>query len=143
MTSTLSDPPPPVELETRRALDGATDVVLRDGSTVHVRPTVPADVEAVAAFLDGLSPDARWFRFLGGGINAQRAARGLVDRGVGLVATAGVDGHVVAHACFVPEPTASGPSWPSPWPTRGRGAGSGRSCSRTWRSSPRRPGSRR
>ena len=106
MTSTLSDPPQPVALETTSApLDGATDIVLRDGSTVHVRPAVAADVDAVAAFLDGLSPDARWFRFLGGGINALRVARGLIDRGVGLVATAGVDGQVVAHACFVPEPT--------------------------------------
>ena len=104
MTSSLSDPQP-VELESTQApLDGATDVVLRDGSTVHVRAAVPDDVEAVATFLDGLSADARWFRFLGGGINAHRAARGLIDHGVGLVATAGVDGVVVAHACLVPEP---------------------------------------
>jgi acetate---CoA ligase (ADP-forming) len=105
MTSTLSDPSQPVELETTHApLEGATDVVLRDGATVRVRPAVADDVDAVAAFLDGLSADARWFRFLGGGISAERAARGLIDRGVGLVATAGVDGDVVAHACFVPEP---------------------------------------
>lgn len=105
MTSAISDPPQHVQLETTHApLDGATDVVLRDGSTVLVRPAVADDVEAVATFLDGLSPDARWFRFLGGGISAVRAARGLIDHGVGLVATAGVDGHVVAHACLVPEP---------------------------------------
>ena len=42
---------------------------------------------------------------MGGGISAERAARGLIDRGVGLIATAGADGHVVAHACFVPENT--------------------------------------
>ena len=59
----------------------------------------------MATFLDGLSPEARWFRFMGGGISAERAARGLIDRGVGLIATAGADGHVVAHACFVPENT--------------------------------------
>ena len=103
MPSALSEPPPRVELATAR--DGAIDVVLRDGSTVHVRPTVAADVAAVATFLDGLSPEARWFRFMGGGISAERAARGLIDRGVGLIATAGADGHVVAHACFVPENT--------------------------------------
>ena len=67
--------------------------MLRDGSTVHVRPAVTTDVEALAAFLDGLSPDARWFRFLGGGISAARAAQGLIARGFGLVATAGADGH--------------------------------------------------
>jgi acetyl coenzyme A synthetase (ADP forming)-like protein len=104
MTSAISDAPPAAAPETAvGALDGAADVVLRDGSTVHVRSTNAADVEAVATFLDGLSADARWFRFLGGGISAVRAARGLIDHGVGLVATAGVDGHVVAHACFVPE----------------------------------------
>ena len=106
MTSAISDPPQLVELETTHAsLDGPTDVVLRDGSTVHVRPTVADDVEAAATFLDGLSPEAHWFRFLGGGMSALRAARWLIGHGVGLVATAGVDGHdVVAHACFVPEP---------------------------------------
>jgi acyl-CoA synthetase (NDP forming)/GNAT superfamily N-acetyltransferase len=105
MTSAISDPPQLVELETTHAsLDGPTDVVLRDGSTVHVRPTVADDVEAAATFLDGLSPEAHWFRFLGGGMSALRAARWLIGHGVGLVATAGVDGHdVVAHACFVPE----------------------------------------
>ncbi|MGZ6697506.1 MAG: GNAT family N-acetyltransferase [Solirubrobacteraceae bacterium] len=105
MTSTIADTPRDAGLQTAHAtLNGAADVVLRDGSTVHVRPTVTADVEAVATFLEGLSADARWFRFLGGGISPLRAARGLVDHGLGLVATAGVDGHVVAHACFVPEP---------------------------------------
>jgi hypothetical protein len=92
MASTISDTPRDAGLETARTpLNGAADVVLRDGSTVHVRPTVPADVEAVATFLEGLSADARWFRFLGGGISSQRAARGLVGHGVGLVATAGAD----------------------------------------------------
>ena len=105
MTSAMSDPPQLVELETTHApLDGPTDVVLRDGSTVHVRHTVADDVEAVATFLDGLSPDARWFRFLGGGTSTLRAARWLIGHGVGLIATAGVDGReIVAHVCCVPE----------------------------------------
>lgn len=81
------------------------DIALRDGSTVHVRPTAPSDVERLAAFLDDLSPQARWFRFLGGGVNAGRAARGLIENGVGLVATAGRDGPIIAHACHVPETT--------------------------------------
>jgi len=41
------------------------DIALRDGSTVHVRPSGSSDVEALAAFLAGLSPRASWFRFLG------------------------------------------------------------------------------
>jgi predicted CoA-binding protein/GNAT superfamily N-acetyltransferase len=102
MSATATDPQP-AKREAKAALEGTTDVVLRDGSTVHVRPTVAGDVDAVAAFLEEPSDEARWFRFLGGGSSAERAARALIDHGVGLVATAGVDGHVVAHACLIPE----------------------------------------
>ncbi|MGH2941630.1 MAG: GNAT family N-acetyltransferase [Solirubrobacteraceae bacterium] len=80
-----------------------SDIALRDGSTVHVRAVGPSDVEPLAAFLDGLSAQARWFRFLGGGVDAGRAARALVESGVGLLATAGPGGAIVAHACYVPE----------------------------------------
>ena len=100
MRTTVSDPP-------RATASGATvdgsDVVLRDGSTIHLRPTGPGDVEGVAAFLRGLSPDATWFRFLGPGPQEDRAARTLVERGTGLIAVAGPEETVVAHACFVPE----------------------------------------
>ncbi|HEX6695560.1 MAG TPA: hypothetical protein VF080_02155, partial [Solirubrobacteraceae bacterium] len=64
MLSTVSEPP-------RATASGATvdgsDVVLRDGSTIHLRPTGSGDAEGVAAFLRGLSPEASWFRFLGSG----------------------------------------------------------------------------
>ncbi|HYZ81807.1 MAG TPA: hypothetical protein VE571_11080, partial [Solirubrobacteraceae bacterium] len=39
------------------------DVVLRDGSTVRVRPVRATDREAMHAFLGGVSHDAMWFRF--------------------------------------------------------------------------------
>ena len=39
------------------------DAVLRDGSTVHLRPAVPADREALALFLNGLSEGSKVFRF--------------------------------------------------------------------------------
>ena len=72
MLSTVSEPP-------RATASAATvddsDVVLRDGSTVHVRQTGPGDVEGVAAFLRGLSPEAWWFRFLGSGPQVDHAAR--------------------------------------------------------------------
>ena len=73
MRSTVSDPP-------RATASGATvdgsDVVLRDGSTIHLRRPAPEDVEGVAAFLRGLSPDATRFRFLGPGPQAgPRGAR--------------------------------------------------------------------
>lgn len=80
----------------------SSDIALRDGATVHVRSTEASDVEALAAFLDGLSADSRWFRFLGA-VNAGGAARALIERGIGLLATAGPDGAIIAHACYVPE----------------------------------------
>ncbi|HEX5900487.1 MAG TPA: GNAT family N-acetyltransferase [Solirubrobacteraceae bacterium] len=100
MLSTVSEPP---RAATSDAIVDVSDVVLRDGSTIHLRPTGPGDVEGVAAFLRGLSPDARWFRFLGPGPQEDRAARALVERGTGLVAVAGPEETVVAHASFIPE----------------------------------------
>jgi acyl-CoA synthetase (NDP forming)/GNAT superfamily N-acetyltransferase len=80
----------------------AGDIALRDGSTVHVRSAVASDLEPLAAFLDELSPQARWFRFLGS-VDAHRMTELLLGRGVGLVATTGPRGAIVAHACYVPD----------------------------------------
>src|SRR5512133_888069 len=100
MPSTVSESP--WATASPATVDGS-DVVLRDGSTVHLRPTGPGDVEGIAAFLRDLSPDARWYRFLGSGLRVDRAAHELVARGTGLVAVAGPEETVVAHASFVPE----------------------------------------
>jgi acetyl coenzyme A synthetase (ADP forming)-like protein len=89
--------------DTQVAPEGGTDIVLRDGSTVHVRPVVPGDVQGVAAFLAALSEEARWYRFLGSGLEVGRAATALVAHGSGLLAIAGTDDEIVAHASFVPE----------------------------------------
>ena len=78
-----------------------SDVALCDGSTVHVRSAELSDVEPLSAFLDALSPQARWFRFLAA-VDAGAAARVLLERGVGLLATTGPAGAIVAHACYVP-----------------------------------------
>jgi acetyl coenzyme A synthetase (ADP forming)-like protein len=43
----------------------ASDVVLRNGSTLRLRPVVAADAPAVLRFLQGLSPESQYFRFLG------------------------------------------------------------------------------
>jgi hypothetical protein len=51
LTDSESPTPYPAERE--------TDVVLRDGATVHVRPVRGEDEEAIAGFLDSLSPRAR------------------------------------------------------------------------------------
>lgn len=81
-----------------------TDVVLRDGSTTHVRALRPSDEPALYAFLRALSPESRRLRF-GGGVSdvalareARRAAQVETAHGLGLVATAGHDAHIVGHA---------------------------------------------
>jgi predicted CoA-binding protein/GNAT superfamily N-acetyltransferase len=86
-----------------RALE--TDVVLRDGSTLHVRPIRAEDRDGMLAFLEGLSPDSRLFRFFSAGGRLDQAADWATDVDYagrfGLVATAGKDGRIVAHAAYV------------------------------------------
>lgn len=79
------------------------DVVLRDGSTVRVRPVRAEDRDAILAFLRDLSEESRRLRFFTGMADldhlADRAADvDYLDR-MGLVAT--VRGAVVAHAVYL------------------------------------------
>jgi RimJ/RimL family protein N-acetyltransferase len=78
------------------------DVVLRDGSIVHVSPAKPADAPAVRLLLNGLSDRSRWLRFFSAFPNLAKAARWAteVDNGrrYGLVARAERDGQMVGHA---------------------------------------------
>ncbi len=78
------------------------EVVLRDGSTVHVCPAKPADEPAVRLLLRGLSDRSRWLRFFSAFPDLAQAARWATevdhDRRYGLVATAEGDGRVVGHA---------------------------------------------
>lgn len=87
-----------------RAQDEA-DVVLRDGSTVRVRSVRAGDEEAILAFLQSLSDRSIYFRFFSGGVNLRRvatwAARLDSSERFGLVATAGLDQRVVAHAMYI------------------------------------------
>jgi acyl-CoA synthetase (NDP forming)/GNAT superfamily N-acetyltransferase len=106
MTSATRPAPPTssaVLEEQRASVSEGTDVALRDGSTVHVRRAGPADGDGLVAFMRGLSAEARWFRFLGAGVDPERAARELLRRGTGLVATAGPQDAIVAHAILVRE----------------------------------------
>jgi acetate---CoA ligase (ADP-forming) len=81
-----------------------SDIVLRDGSTVHVREVVPADVDELRRFLERLSLNARWLRFFTAAPNLGSAARwasATSERGgMGLVATAGEPARIVGHAGF-------------------------------------------
>mgnify|MGYP002621248751 CR=1 FL=1 len=49
------------------------DVMLRDGSTVRVRPARPEDAPEVQALFEGLSEEARVFRFFTGAISPTKA----------------------------------------------------------------------
>jgi acetyl coenzyme A synthetase (ADP forming)-like protein len=83
------------------------DVVLRDGSTVHVRPIRPADQERLYVFFRDLSERSRSFRFFSPtseyflSMEARREAEIDYVRAFGLVAVAGPEERIVAHAVYV------------------------------------------
>ena len=82
------------------------DVLLRDGSTVNVRPVRVEDAAAVQAFFKGLSPESIALRFFSGFPDLDRAVRWATEvdqHRYSLVAT-GEDGRVVAHAGWEREP---------------------------------------
>src|SRR3954453_19082677 len=79
------------------------DIVLRDGSTVHVRPATAEDAPRLRAFLASLSDESRWFRYFSAGVNldwAARTAAAPVD-GLSLLVFSGSDEAVVAHGTFL------------------------------------------
>jgi len=57
----------------------ASDVVLRDGSTVRIRPARPEDATRVEDYLIGLSPETRRLRFWGAAIDVRVVAAKVVD----------------------------------------------------------------
>jgi acetate---CoA ligase (ADP-forming) len=83
-----------------------TDVVLRDGSTLHVRPVRPQDEAGLLAFYSTLSDDARLMRFfspLSDTALVQQVRRDVaVDhvRRVGLVGIHGPRQEIVAEASY-------------------------------------------
>jgi acetyl coenzyme A synthetase (ADP forming)-like protein len=76
------------------------DVVLRDGSTVHVRGLRPSDEAALVEMLENLSMESRAFRFFSAGADLHAAARAAVEADAGLVALSGEEGRVVGHAMY-------------------------------------------
>ena len=79
--------------------------MLRDGSTVRVRPSTVEDVPRLRAFLAALSEQSRWFRFFSAGVNLDAAARSAAapDDGLSLIALRGSEGTVVAHGTYICE----------------------------------------
>ncbi len=84
--------------------DGAVDVALRDGSTLHVRPVVAADAPAMRTFFEGLSLESIGLRFFGvpnvDWVTKWAVETDEADR-YSLVATAGPGHLIVAHGAYV------------------------------------------
>ena len=80
-------------------------VVLRDGSTVGVRPIRPEDEAKLALFFSRLSLESRVFRFFAAVANADASVKRMVDvdyaTRYGIVAVSGVDHEIVGHAMYV------------------------------------------
>jgi len=81
------------------------DVVLRDGSTVHIRVMSRADEASLCGLLNSLSEESRWLRFYclqnSAGLAAEAHREANLDQAFGLIACSG-DGHrVVGHAFYV------------------------------------------
>jgi GNAT superfamily N-acetyltransferase len=81
------------------------DVALRDGSTIHVRPVRSDDQGAILRFLSDLSGESLYLRFFSGSPDlkeaAARAASVDYRSRYGLVATAGPEARVIAHAMYL------------------------------------------
>jgi acetate---CoA ligase (ADP-forming) len=80
------------------------DVVLRDGSTVRVRPMCPQDDRALLTLFQSLSEESRWLRFLslakGAALAAEAHRETNLDRTFGLMALSGAEERVVGHAFY-------------------------------------------
>lgn len=87
---------------TRPPADLACDIVLRDGTTVHIRPADDADVPALEHFFQQLSPASRYQRFLGPITPSRSAIAGMIpaDDTDGLCLVAEGHGRVAAVAAF-------------------------------------------
>jgi len=82
-----------------------SDVVLRDGSTVSLRPARPEDEAALARFFSSLSIESQAFRFFSGAADLEETAHELAavdyEGRYGLLATRGGPDGVVGHGVYV------------------------------------------
>jgi acetate---CoA ligase (ADP-forming) len=96
MTATSTPAPYPADRE--------ADVVLRDGSTLHVRPLRPDDRDEVHAFLTGLSRESIGFRFFGAA-DLEWVTKWCLDVDYrdryGVVAETGTPRRIVGHAAYI------------------------------------------
>jgi len=103
----MAHPPPPRTVGGMLTAAAAaavqeTDVVLRDGSTLHVRPTTAEDAPGLRAFLTSLSERSRWFRYFSAGVNLDHAAHdAAAPDGLSLIAVHGPEDTIVGHGTYV------------------------------------------
>lgn len=79
---------------------GTIDVVLRDGSTVCLRPSTADDVDALQRFLVSLSTESLYFRFLGLPALTTPRIRALLDNSTSTSVIGEAGGRIVAFAGF-------------------------------------------
>ena len=81
------------------------DVVLRDGSTVHIGVMQSSDEAGLTALLTSLSEESRWLRFYSlqnsTALAAEAHREANLDQAFGLVARSGDGARVVGHAFYV------------------------------------------
>ena len=81
-----------------------TDVALRDGRTVRVRPVRPEDKDGIVGLLRGMSERSLHFRFFSVGVDVEKEASNALDvdyaASYGVVALIGAERHVVGHASY-------------------------------------------
>ena len=93
-----------VSAVTNYPTDREADVVLRDGTTVHVRPIRPADGATIRTFFEAVSEESITFRFFGAP-NIDWVTSWAVDVDYsdrfGLVVESGTPRSIVAHGVYV------------------------------------------
>jgi acetate---CoA ligase (ADP-forming) len=84
------------------------DVVLRDGTTVRVRPASPVDAAGIRLLFDRLSPDSRYLRFFSAAVDTALVVHWAADvdqvRKDGLVAVTGTPERIIGHAGWGRDP---------------------------------------
>jgi acetyl coenzyme A synthetase (ADP forming)-like protein len=104
------DPPPPAEQRSAQPpsvhypREREADIILRDGSTLHVRPVREQDTLPIRAFLEAVSTESISFRFFGIP-NLDWVTNWAVDVDYrdryALVAETGAPARIVAHAAYI------------------------------------------
>ena len=93
-------------METAESADSLPfDIVLRDGSTLALRPARATDVPELCAFFEALSPTSRYYRFFSAACpDTERVERLIPSAEEGAALVGEVGNRVVAFAGYYPDP---------------------------------------